>query len=262
MTFGGPDRQRHTAPIDVRLLGGFVVRKRGKPVPVRAGSKTQALIGNVALRRGPGVGREELLTLLWPAASIGLAAQALNTLIYSVHRSLGDALDGGQPIFRDQDRYRLDDRVVVDVAEFDAAVDRAEALVRSAKPLDATESFQRAANLYRGDLVFASDVAHVIERERLRGRYLHVRAVLADRAFASGAYADALTDALRILAYDPCREDAHRMAMRSYVRLGERAQALRQYRLCRDLLAREFEAPPETATEELYDLIRLDPTKV
>lgn len=262
MTLGSTERHRPLAPIDVRLLGAFALRKLGQRVPVRAGGKTQTLIGNLALRRGPGVGREELITLLWPTSSLGLAGQALNTLVYSVHRALGDALDGRQPIFRDHDRYRLDEGVVVDVVEFDAAVDRADWLVRAGEPSAAIKSYERAASLYRGDLVFSSDIAHLIERERLRGRYLRVRAVLAEDQFARGAFAGALADALRILACDPCREDAHRMAMRTYVRLGERAQALRQYRLCRDILAREFDAPPESATDELFDLIRLRPTSV
>ena len=43
------------------------------------------------------------------------------------------------------------------------------------------------------------------------------------------------------------------------VRLGERAQALRQYRLCRDVLDIEFAAVPEPATEELYETVRLRP---
>jgi DNA-binding SARP family transcriptional activator len=72
----------------------------------------------------------------------------------------------------------------------------------------------------------------------------------------------ALLHALDLLRHDPCREDAHRMAMRCYVRQGERAQALRQYRLCREVLAIEFEAAPEPATESLYELVRLDPARI
>jgi DNA-binding SARP family transcriptional activator len=52
------------------------------------------------------------------------------------------------------------------------------------------------------------------------------------------------------------------MAMRSYVRMGERSQALRQYRMCRHVLEQEFEAVPEVATETLFELIRLEPSRV
>jgi hypothetical protein len=47
--------------------------------------------------------------------------------------------------------------------------------------------------------------------------------------------------------------------MRCYVRLGERARALRQYRICCESLDAEFEAPPEPLTEALFNRIRLDP---
>jgi hypothetical protein len=50
--------------------------------------------------------------------------------------------------------------------------------------------------------------------------------------------------------------------MRCYVRLGERAQALHQYRLCEAMLRSEFQATPEPATTELFDRIRLAPEHV
>jgi len=50
--------------------------------------------------------------------------------------------------------------------------------------------------------------------------------------------------------------------MRCYVRVGQRAQALRQYRICREVLALEFDARPEESTEELYRLVRTEPGRV
>ena len=131
---------------------------------------------------------------------------------------------------------------------------------RSGDAPGALRSYRAAIELYVGDLALAALVDHVVERERLRARYLSLRARLADALFAVADYSGALDNALDLLAHDPCREDAHRMAMRSYVRLGQRAQALRQYTVCRSVLAREFDAPPEPLTEALFDLVRLGPT--
>jgi DNA-binding SARP family transcriptional activator len=64
------------------------------------------------------------------------------------------------------------------------------------------------------------------------------------------------------LSIDPCREDAHRVIMRTHLRRGERAQALRQYRLCEYVLRREFDTAPEPQTIALYERIRIDPTSV
>ncbi|NTU64270.1 MAG: alpha/beta hydrolase, partial [Chloroflexi bacterium] len=68
--------------------------------------------------------------------------------------------------------------------------------------------------------------------------------------------------ASRLLTVDPCREDAHRLAMRCYARRGERAQALRQYQVCETVLRSEFDAVPEPATRQLFDQIRLSPASV
>ena len=60
----------------------------------------------------------------------------------------------------------------------------------------------------------------------------------------------------RLLARDSCREDAHRLVMRCYVKRGERAAALRHYQVCADLLRVEFDASPEPATVALFEQIR------
>ena len=253
-----------SVPLLVCLLGSFRILKSGARVAVRSGGKTEQLIGTLALRPQDGVGRDELLGLVWPSSDMVLGAQSLNTLIHSLNRSLGDALGGKPPVVRRDGRYHLnvDAGVAVDVSAFDAATETGDQLARLGDRKGAIESYHGAVELYEGDLVIASDVRHVLERERLRARYLSVRARLADHHFAVGDYASALRNALDLLAHDPCREDAHRMTMRCYVRRGERAQALRQYRVCREILALEFDVSPELGTEALYQLIRLDPARV
>jgi DNA-binding SARP family transcriptional activator len=50
--------------------------------------------------------------------------------------------------------------------------------------------------------------------------------------------------------------------MRCHVRRGERSQALRQYRLCQQILRAEFDAAPEPATEALFEQVRLAPSAI
>jgi DNA-binding SARP family transcriptional activator len=45
--------------------------------------------------------------------------------------------------------------------------------------------------------------------------------------------------------------------MRIRVRRGERAQALRQYRVCEHVLRSEFNAAPEALTRDLFEQIRV-----
>ena len=102
----------------------------------------------------------------------------------------------------------------------------------------------------------------IIERERLRAMHLNLLAYLADDRFAAGDYQGCLEMAGRLLDGDPCREDAHRLVMRCHVRRGERAQALRQYLLCQQILRAEFDAAPEPATDALFEQARLDPSTI
>ena len=251
-------------PVVVCVLGGFRLIKLGRPVSVRRGSKVQALLANLALRPRRGIPRDELLTLVWPTSDLDLAGQSLNTLVSSLTHSLGDALAGKPPVVHELGSYRLnvESGVHVDIVEFDAAVDAGDRFSRAGDGTGAVASYMGAVALYGGDLTVGSDIEHVIQRERLRSRFLSVRSRLADIHFSAGNYPAALESALDLLAHDPCREDAYRLAMRSYVRMGERAQALRQYRLCRRMLAVEFDALPERETDELFELVRIDPGKV
>jgi DNA-binding SARP family transcriptional activator len=85
---------------------------------------------------------------------------------------------------------------------------------------------------------------------------------LADYSFGDEDYGRCLEHALRLLECEPTREDAHRLAMRCYVRCGERSQAMRQYRLCTEILRREFDASPEPSTTALFERVRDEPAAI
>jgi DNA-binding SARP family transcriptional activator len=252
------------AGIQVCLLGGFRILKGPRLVSVRPGGKVEKLVATLAFHTQGGVERDELLGTVWPESEYDLAGQSLNSLVHSLARSLSDALAGNPPVVRRAGRYCLntDQGVEIDVRQFDAAVDAGDRRSRAGDIEGALAAYRDAVELYTGDLSVGSGVQHLIERERLRARFLSVCAHLGDLQFAAGDYEHTLTSALELLSYDPCREDAHRLAMRCYVRVGQRAQALRQYRICREVLALEFEASPEESTEELYRLIRMEPSRV
>jgi DNA-binding SARP family transcriptional activator len=245
------------------LLGDFLLLKDGQPITVRSGGKAEALLCLLGLRYGQRVAREALLNALWPTGDPSLAGQSLNSLVYSLNKQLGDALGAGLVLHTDG-YYRLNAEagVGVDIACFDALACQGDQRARAGDLTEAAECYCRATAWYRGDLWSGCELQAVIERERLRACYLTLLARLADYSYAQGDYTACLDYTRRLLASDPCREDGHRLAMRCYVRLGERAQALRQYRLCADILRAEFDTLPEPATLALYDQARLDPASI
>jgi DNA-binding SARP family transcriptional activator len=181
-------------------------------------------------------------------------------LTYELYRLLGQRLGGAQPVLHVGDTYQLNVEagVGVDVPCFEALAAQARTRAQG-DPTGAAGLYSRALRLYGGDLCGTGDVHTLIERERLRAIYLNVLAQLADYCFRSEKYMDALEYAQALLATEPCREDAHRLAMRCYVRMGQRSQAMRQYELCTAVLRAEFDTIPEEITSELYDQVRRNP---
>ena len=255
-----PSIQPEFGPVLICLLGPFQALAYGEPLLVR-GSKVEALLRLLALRHGDVVDREEILTQLWPDRDHVLAVQSLNSLVYGVQRLFREPLRGLAAI--------LQTTAHTASTAAPAWISTCSTSTRSSVPVTGwlgrtisqarTSRLPAPLTLYRGDLRVGSSIAEIIERERLRASYLTALAHLADFSFAQDEYADSLEYALRILAADPCREDAHRLVMRCRVRRGERAQALRQFRLCEDVLRVEFDALPEPATRAVYDQIRLNP---
>jgi DNA-binding SARP family transcriptional activator len=248
----------------VCLLGSFQVLKCGRVVPLRTGGKAELLLSALGLHDPAGVPRDTLLQALWPQSELALASQSLSSLVYSLNQLLGDALDDRAPVLLQDGTYRLNHEagVGVDVACFEELARLGDRRARAGDVRAAIDGYGRAIALYRGDLSGGTDITAVVERERLRARYLSLLARLADDAFARGDGDLCLKYAHALLAKDPCREDAHRFIMRCHLRRGERSQALRQFRLCQSILLSEFDAPPEPATIDLYNQIRLAPEGV
>jgi DNA-binding SARP family transcriptional activator len=249
------------APIQVCLFGGLTLLKRGRPVNLRGGARSEALLLSLALEERRGVSRERLLGQVWPESDAALAVQSLHSLVHSLHRLLGDEIDGAMPIVHAGEIYRLnlEAGMAVDITIFDALARRGDQHWYVGAWSAAGESYRKAIALYRGDLHACTDDSAVVERERLRALYLVMLGRLADIARRENDYSSALEYASLVLKYDAGREDAHRTLMCCYARLGQRFQALRQYQLCERLLRQTFDAVPEPSTRALFDRLRLDP---
>jgi DNA-binding SARP family transcriptional activator len=251
-------------PVLICLFGSFRLFREGVAVPVRNGGKTQALLSYLALRDGHPMPRDTLLDALWPETDLPRAAQSLSTLVHALRQRLAGSLAGAPPVLHAEGAYalNLDAGVAVDIAHFDALAAAGERSLLAGDRAAAVRSWKLAIGLYRGDLSVGADVHAIVERERLRALNLTLLARVADHHLQEGEHHQVLHYARRLLQHDPCREDAHRLVMCCHVRLGERAQALRQYRICRQILEREFGAPPEPSTEALFERVRLDPASV
>ncbi len=233
--------------VRLELLGGFQLYSAGRKPIVLTARKPRALLAYLALGVRRAHARDRLATLLWPDSSEMQARTSLRQALTALRRALGDGAD--ELIAADVESVALArDGFELDVAEFEHGID-----------LGTADSLQSSLALYRGDLldgVSAESASFeqwlAAERERLRAVAVRGLVSLLDHQQESGLPDRALETATRLVAIDPLREDAHRVLMRLYLQQGRPVEALRQYQLLRQTLARDLGVTPEPQTEQLY----------
>ena len=156
----------------------------------------------------------------------------------------------GEVGFNRQSSYWLD------LAVFEETVNR---VLR--KPIERWEDHDAqqlsdCQDLYTGDLFegFYEDWA-LRERERMRSLYIKSLAQLMHYKKSINACDDALACAHRILDCDPLREEIHRTMMQLYLDNGQPALAIRQYKICCEILDKELGIPPMDVTQAQHDRI-------
>src|SRR5580765_3045080 len=201
----------------VTLLGGFDARLvSGAPVSLPT-KKAQALLAYLGSRPGQSHPRDKLAALLWGEKSDEQARGGLRHALVALRRALAGAKS--PPLRIEGQTLALNsDEVEVDVVTF-------ERRVAEGTP----EALERAAELYRGDLLLGFSVNEplfeewlVAERERLREMALEALARLLAHQTEGASTERAIQTAVRLLALDPLQEAAHRALMRLYASQGRR----------------------------------------
>jgi DNA-binding SARP family transcriptional activator len=113
-----------------------------------------------------------------------------------------------------------------------------------------------AVECYRGDLLDSWYVDWcLVERERLQALYVRVLARLLANHSENGEIDLAIDCARRILSCDALREEIHRDLIRLLLKAGQPAAALKQYRICEELLGQELAIQPAPETRALLAAI-------
>jgi DNA-binding SARP family transcriptional activator len=233
--------------LHLALLGGLPVARGGEELRF-VSRKAQALLAYLAVTGRPR-SREALAGLLWGGAPEARAAGNLRVTLSNLRRVVPDHV----LITRRAVAFDRQSDCWLDVAEF-------EQQVTSSRRQDAA----LAAELYRGDFLEGFYVRDaplleewvLAERERLRQMVLQALHRLVAHHSSRGEYAAGIEHAIRLLALDPWREEAHRELMRLLALSGQRSAALAQYETCRRLLEAELGLEPMEETTALYARIR------
>jgi ABC-type oligopeptide transport system substrate-binding subunit/DNA-binding SARP family transcriptional activator len=224
----------------VSFLGALDMRYGGEPLPKPPTVKSQSLLAYLIYHRHQSDSRDRLAELFWGDKPQARARHSLATALWQIRR----CLPREQPILSDLASVHFNPQVDLwlDVDQFTREITHPQ-----------VDRLKAALALYRGDfLVGFYDDWIINERYRLETLYHSALARLMSGQEATGEVEAALSTALRLLEHDPLREDAHRLAMRAYCRLGHRNAALEQYRRCRAIVHADLGAEPTPETNDLH----------
>lgn len=236
------------ASFALNLLGGFALSDAaGAPVALSS-RKAMALLAYLACDPGQPVAWPKIAALLWADRGDEQARASLRQTLSVLSRALNDT--DGEVLVSSAAGLTVDGgRLGTDVGAF-------EALAAS----DDRDDLQRAAELYKGPLLDGFEVREEPLEDWLRQRRTgladaaaRAMSALIERCEEDGDVESALSQATRLLAIDPLREDIHRAAMQLHGRTGRWNEAIRQYRACESVLAAELGVAPDDATVALHE---------
>jgi len=242
--------------LKISLFGGLVIERDHWPTPVRLPRGAETLFAHLVLERHRSHARDELAGLFWGDMPDDRARNCLNTALWRIRRLLepDPGMRGAYILTTPSGdvRFNSDSDHWLDVAVFESALDTLLPVPPEELCDQDVGRLDSAVALYTGDVltgVFAEWA--LAERERLRARYVDAHVYLMRVHRTHGELHRALAYGRRVLAVDPLREEAHRELMSVYDELGQPAQAVRQYELCREILLDELGILPKAETQAL-----------
>ncbi len=234
----------YNTPVTTRLhfLGMTRIERAGETLALPA--KTNALLAFLAVSADPQP-RDRILGLLWGDSTQDAARKNLRNALWAIRKTLGE-----DAISAHGDRLALNNAIWADVRILEQTA--------SAAPPPAA-----LLDLYQGPFLDGLNLADAPEfelwtlSERERLAQTHLRLVMAALAGAETAerWPAVIALAQQALKHDNLQEPLYRALMQAHARLGERAEALRQYDILRTVLDHELGVAPLPETETLRTAI-------
>jgi DNA-binding SARP family transcriptional activator len=236
--------------VELREFGPLQILVDGREVRPRI-AKAYELLAYLLTRRGNGVGRPELLNVLFDGRDDESTRAYLRQTVHQLRRALPE--DAGLEIADGCIRVSKERAMTSDSIRFEAQI--AEAIrLQGGAHLDATaralEIFDRSEYLPGVESEWAEE-----RRERLAELATDARLKAAELAFEDGRHRDAQRLADQVLEADPLRESAWRLRMRLASALGDDDGVVRAYQRCRRALA-SVDAAPSANTYRLLERLR------
>ncbi|MBC7236689.1 MAG: hypothetical protein H5T69_12690 [Chloroflexi bacterium] len=254
--------------LEIQLFGAGQVRYHGRELPGFPKQQHGRLFCYLLLNRQYPHARERLAAVFWEDQPSVTSRTYLRNALWRLRQALQAIdvpVDNYLLVDDDSVSFLTDSPYTLDVEAFELANVACRDVRGQELNIEQAVALENAVRLYGGELL--EDIYDdwcLYERERLRLLHLDALSKLLDYHEHHGNYERGLDYGRIILQRDPTREKVHRRMMRLYWLMGNRAEALAQYKRCLQILREELSIGPMPETEQLYRQMvnnRFDPTK-
>jgi DNA-binding SARP family transcriptional activator len=238
--------------LQIRLMGEFRIEYGNLPVSGFHSPRIQSILAYLLLNGEGEHSRQQLSFLFWPDQP---EAQSRNNLRQTLHRLRLSLPDHNRYLMVDSSAvgWRYDPSFRLDVADFEAALEKANQAEAAGQPEAQRQNLEHAISLYQGELLPSCyDDWITPHRERLHQQCLAALEKIAALLEDQRAYTRACSYARRLLEIDPLYEPGYRLLMRLYALNNDRTSAIRTYHACVENLQRELAVEPEPTTRMIY----------
>lgn len=238
--------------LHIQLLGDFCLTYGNEPVTRVNTERLQSLLAYLVLHRNVPQPRQRIAFCFWPDSAEAQARTNLRRELHHLRQALPDA-----DCFIQSDtktlQWRPDAPFILDVAQFEELITQAEIAERNADLTAVRIALEKAAELYQGDLLLSCYDEWIIpEREQLKQTCIRALEWLVHLLEGKQEYPAAIRYAQQLLRVDPLREATYCCLIQLYALSGDRANAVRVYQQCQEVLQRELDVEPSPVTDQTY----------
>lgn len=248
------------SPFKISLLGSLSLEFQGEKTLLSSWSrsKTRELFIALALNVGSEIARDEMIERLWPGKNMKAALNSYYVAwsqMKSFLTSLDDRFKALIPVHSSGAHGYIDSSVcTVDVLEFSRTVQQARMLIVHNQPQEALEAYEKASQLYTGDLLPGDTHLEWLDQPREHYHALYIEAMItaAETALALSDTQRAIFFINDALQRDHNREKLFELAMRAYAQASRREDAIKAYLDCKRYLQEELGLDPSKEITDLY----------
>jgi DNA-binding SARP family transcriptional activator len=234
----------------VTIEGTSVVDERDLPGPLG-----RVLLAVLALHPGP-VARARMAEILWDDDPPTGYERSLNPLLSKLRRAFVTA-GGDRDLFVSGSgaiELRRSADLWIDVDEATTSLDAAEGALRRSEPRVAWPRAAVASSILGRPFLEGVDLHWVSEQRRsLHDRRLRAYEAAAEVWLRLEDPGQAVVAARRLVEADPFRETSYERLIRAHLLAGNRAEALRAFAECENVLRHELGVDPSPVVQSAYE---------